>query len=171
MQNISKRAEGILICFISERTSIPILFKEVYFEERTETSATGGQLFHKYNNSLKRARKANLVPPKRRNIKSAETAEAVEPSRGAHVSEDYNEEDAHFLKYNQGPWAEIELRWKRSASFRKNKIAQSTEKNISSILIDWPLIRHAHGYNLVKILIIYFQHRIIYISFSFFFID
>lgn len=68
---------------------------------------------------------------------------------GTESSKKDNEEDANFLKYNKNLWAEIELRWKRACSYRKKEIAKSTEKNIASILIDWPLLKNSHGYDLV----------------------
>lgn len=65
-----------------------------------------------------------------------------------------NDEDIkktlNWLKINQAPWEIVLEKWSLTSKHRLQVLMKSSDKILSNIFEEWPLLKHPYGYKLIK---------------------
>lgn len=56
-----------------------------------------------------------------------------------------------WLRHHEDQWEELKSKWKSTSFVRLHQLAQHTDRTISSILSEYPVLRNPQGYILVQI--------------------
>ncbi|XP_071578554.1 uncharacterized protein [Temnothorax nylanderi] len=54
-----------------------------------------------------------------------------------------------WLKINQAPWEIVLEKWHLTSKYRLQVLAKSSDKRLTNILEEWPLLKHPYGYKLI----------------------
>ncbi|XP_071576013.1 uncharacterized protein [Temnothorax nylanderi] len=71
------------------------------------------------------------------------------------LDNDVNKEDIekalNWLKVNQASWEIVLEKWSLTSKYRLQILMKSSDKILSNIFKDWPLLKHPYGYKLIKL--------------------
>lgn len=58
-------------------------------------------------------------------------------------------ESVLWLQTNLSPWQLVENHWKVSTPYRRKQIQSSSNKSISDIFVNWPILKHPSAHLLI----------------------
>lgn len=64
-------------------------------------------------------------------------------------NEDINQA-SNWLKINQAPWEIVLEKWSLSSKYRLQVLTKLSDKILSNIFEEWPLLKHPYGYKLIE---------------------